>query len=196
MSAAERTQAGDAQQELAESVKILTDRIEALQADVRRLGGPGLPAGDAGWVDDDAEQADAGPPSYAWVGALEPRVRRRPAVPRLLLESLFLVGVAVGCGFAKLDAPVIAGVMAVSWALVALIEWTSARADARRNDIVVTFAGGEQAEPDPSWLVPPVERTLLDAGDATVITRLPPPLADDPPDDAGVEAPDDDLTQH
>jgi hypothetical protein len=200
MSAAEHTRP-EAENDLAKSLRELTDRIEALQADVRRLGGPSLPTGDAGWDDDrPALSADPVPSaapesSYAWVGALEPRVRRRPTVPRLLLESLFLVGVAVGCGLAKLDAAVIAAVMGGAWALVALIEWTSARADARRDDIVVTFATRPEAEPDPSWLVPPVERTLLDAGDvdATAVTRLPPP-----PDDGPEPAPehDDELTQH
>jgi hypothetical protein len=180
VSAAERTQHGDGGDALAESVRVLADRIEALQADVRRLGGPALPTGDPGWDDDAATEP---PASHAWVGALEPRVRRRPTVPRLLLESLFLIAVAVGCGLARLDAGVIVGVMALAWVLVGLIEWTSARADARRDDIIVTWTAPDQEPPDPSWLVPPVERTLLDAGsaeDATAVTRLPAA-----PDDAG-----------
>jgi hypothetical protein len=176
VSAAERPHSPAADGELAESVRVLTDRIEALQADVRRLGGSAaLPSTDPGW-DDRGSDVEAAAPSYAWVGALEPRIRRRPAVPRVLLESMFLIAVALGCALAELDGPVIAAVMAGAWVLVALIEWTSARADARRDDIVVTFAEPEQAPPDPSWLVPPVERTLHDAaagGDATQITRLP-----------------------
>jgi hypothetical protein len=182
VNAAERTQENGDPEALAESVRVLADRIEALQADVRRLGGPALPTGEPGWDDGAPGRAGPEPASHAWVGALAPRVRRRPAVPRLLLEILFLVAVAVGCGLGRLDAGVIVGVMALAWVLVGLIEWTSARADARRGDIVVTFATPEPAQPDPSWLVPPVERTLLDAGSSdeeTAVGRLPAAPEDD-----------------
>lgn len=198
MSAAERTQAGEAEHELAESVRLLTDRIEALQADVRRLGGPALPTGEVGWEDgSDGGDDYASSPSYSWVGALEPRVRRRPTVPRLALEGLFLVAVAVGCGLAELDALVIAAVMAGAWVLVALIEWASSVADARRDDIVVTFATRDEAPADPSWFVPPVEHTMLEPGapdDATVVARLPELRDDDEP--AGADEREDEQTQH
>jgi hypothetical protein len=105
-------------------------------------------------------------------------VRRRPAVPRLLLEVLFLIGVATAAAIAKLDAPVIAGVMAASWALVALIEWAASRA-ARTRDAIPSYAPAPPAEPraaDPAWFVPPVEHTLLEpAPDSpTAVTKLPP----------------------
>jgi len=105
-------------------------------------------------------------------------VRRRPAVPRLLLEVLFLVGVAAAAAIAELDAPVIAGVMAASWALVALIEWAASRAAVTRNAIP-TYAPAppvEQRAADPAWFIPPVEHTLLEpATDSpTAVTKLPP----------------------
>ena len=166
-----------AEAELTQVVRDLADRIEALQADVRRLGGPGLPSAEPGWSSED-EHRDAGP-SYAWLSSLGAPVRRRPGVPRVLLEVLFLAGVAAAAAFAELDAPVIAGVMAVAWAMVALIEWAASHAEHRRN-------AAPQFEPsvppellpaDPSWFVPPVEHTLLEpAADSptAVVARLPP----------------------
>jgi hypothetical protein len=183
VSATERTQPGlgpdrEAGAELATVVRDLADRIEALQADVRRLGGPGLPAAEPGW--DDQQDPPATNPSYAWVSSLGAPVRRRPGVPRLLLEVLFLAGVAIAAAVAKLDAAVIAAVMAAAWVLVALIEWAGSRAD-RRRDAVSSYAPAAAAPPaplpaDPSWFVPPVEHTLLEpASDSpTAITKLPP----------------------
>ena len=84
MSATEHTAPGrgpDADDELTTVVRDLSDRIEALQADVRRLGGPGLPASEPGWSSEDAAQP--APPSYAWVSSIGAPVRRRRTVPRL-----------------------------------------------------------------------------------------------------------------
>jgi hypothetical protein len=189
MSATEHTQHGElagapaegaASGELAATVRELTDRIEALQADVRRLGGPGLPSGEAGW--DGQEEQVVASPSYAWINSIPAPVRRRPSVPRLLLEILFLAAVAAAAAVAELDAPAIAAVMAGSWLLVALIEWAAARAELRSQEIP-TFAPRAPAEPlpaDPSWFVAPVEHTLVEpAGDSpTAVTRLPPPPDD------------------
>ena len=91
MTATEETAHGrEPDPDLADVIRELSDRIEALQADVRRLGGPGLPASDPGWNDEPDDPVTA--PSYAWVSAVSAPVRRRPTVPRLLLEVLFLVG--------------------------------------------------------------------------------------------------------
>jgi len=176
MSATERTQAGaEPEADVAESLRELIDRIEALQADVRRLGGPGLPSGQCGW--DDGPQA---PPAaaFSWVGAIEAPTRRRPAVPRLLLAALFLAGVATAAAVAKLDAPVIAGVMAGAWVLVALIEWAASRAERRRDERVLMPVPRppEPVPADPAWFVPPVERTMLEtpADSVTAVTKLPP----------------------
>ena len=160
---------------LADVVRELSDRIETLQADVRRLGGPGLPAPEPGWSDEPSDPETA--TSYAWVSAVSAPVRRRPAVPRLLLEVLFLIAVATAAAIAKLDGAAIAAVMTVAWALVALIEWAASRADRKRHAIP-TYAPAmpvEQAAADPSWFVPPVEHTLLEpAPDSpTTVTKLP-----------------------
>jgi len=179
MSATERTAHGqppEPEAELTLVVRDLADRIEALQADVRRLGGPGLPSAEPGWSDEDARPPAA--PSYAWVSSLGAPVQRRPGVPRLLLEVLFLAGVATAAALAELDAPVIAGVMAGAWALVAMIEWTGSRADRRRDAIplLAPLAPPQPLPADPSWFVPPVEHTLLEppADSPTAITKLPP----------------------
>jgi len=185
VSAGERTAHGEipapaadsaGQGELTAVVRELSDRIEALQADVRRLGGPGLPSSEPGWDGQDEQPASA--PSYAWVNSIPTPVRRRPSVPRLLLEILFLAGAATAAAIAKLDGPVIAGVMVAAWALVALIEWAAARAELRGR-AVPAFAPAAPAEPlpaDPSWFVAPVEQTLIEpAPDSeTALTRLPP----------------------
>jgi hypothetical protein len=177
MSATEHTAHGrEPDPELTGLVRELSDQVEALRADVRRLGGPGLPASEPGWDD---ERDDSSPtPSYAWVSSVGAPVRRRPAVPRLLLEVLFLIGVATAAAVAELDAPVIAGLMAGSWLLVALIEWAASRAD-RKRDVIPSYAGAPPVEPrsaDPAWFVPPVEHTLLEpAPDSpTAVTKLPP----------------------
>ena len=98
-------------------------------------------------------------------------------MPRLLLEVLFLAGVAAAAAVAELDAPVIAGVMAGSWVLVALIEWAASRAE-RRRDAIPHFEPLAPPEPlpaDPSWFVPPVEHTLLEpaADSPTAVTKPP-----------------------
>ena len=98
-------------------------------------------------------------------------------MPRVLLEVLFLAGVATAAAVAELDALVIAGVMAGAWVLVALIEWAASRADASRRSPSTRPAPPEPLPADPSWFVPPVEHTLLDSSaddPATAVTRLPP----------------------
>ena len=185
MSATERTAHGhepDAKIEpeigLAQVVRDLSDRIEALQADVRRLGGPGLPAAEPGW--DDGAAAPVSEPSYAWVSSVGAPVRHRPGVPRLLLELLFLAGAATAAALAGLDAPVIAAVMAGSWVLVALIEWAASRSG-RRADTIPVYTPAAPPEPlpaDPSWFVPPVEQTMIENAEPgespTLVARLPP----------------------
>jgi hypothetical protein len=48
---------------------------------------------------------------------------------RFLFEALFLVGLAVGLGFAGVRPVVLAGVMLLGWVLAALFEWTSVRGE-------------------------------------------------------------------
>lgn len=189
MTATEQTAHGrEPEAELTQVVLELSDRIEALQADVRRLGGPGLPTAEPGWSGEDALPPTS--PSYAWVSSLGAPVRRRPGVPRVLLEVLFLAGVAAAAAVAELDAPVIAGVMAGSWVLVALIEWSASRAERARNAIphFEPVAPPEPLPADPSWFTPPVEHTLVEpaADSPTAVTKLPPAPQDL---DATVERP-------
>jgi hypothetical protein len=151
----------------------LGDRVGALQEEVRRLGTTSaLPA---------AAADTPAPGSYAWVGSLDVPVRRRPQLPRLLLEALFLVAAAAAAAIADLDAVAIAGVMIGAWVLVGLIEWAASRADSRRELPIYAPAAAVPAGADPAWFSPPVEQTLLDAaaGDnVTEVTRLPPRLDD------------------
>jgi hypothetical protein len=48
---------------------------------------------------------------------------------RFLVEALFLVGLAVGLGFAHVRPVVLAGVMLGGWVLSALFEWTGVRSE-------------------------------------------------------------------
>ena len=116
---------------VADELRRLGDRIDTLQDDVRRLSGPTLPPAEPGWGDDRSARV-----SYAWLSSLESPARRRPAVPRLLLEALFLAVCATAAALADLDAVALAGVMVGAWVLVALIEWASSRADRRRDELL------------------------------------------------------------
>ena len=101
-------------------------------------------------------------------------------MPRLLLEVLFLIAVAVAAGVAELDGPAIAGVMTGAWVLVALIEWAASRADRRRAEVMLRPlpAPPQPLPADPTWYVPPVEHTMHDpvqaTGAVTVAGKLPP----------------------
>jgi hypothetical protein len=149
----------------------LEEQVTQLHEEVRRLD-PG-----AASVDDHVPPPTPG--SYAWVGALDPPVRRRPQVPRLLLEGLFLAAVAAAAAIADLDPAAIGGVMVGAWVLVALIEWAASRADRRPEQPVYVAAPGVPAAADPAWFSPPVEHTLLESADGdTAVTRLPPRLDD------------------
>jgi hypothetical protein len=116
------------------------------------------------------------------VRALDAPAARSPAVPRLLLEIVFLVCVAVGVAIAELEILEILGVMAGAWALVAIAEVVGAQAARRRAEAVYApLPGVVRGYPtDPSWFAPPVERTVLDAveeGDEPR-AKLPPPSED------------------
>lgn len=148
------------------AVHALSSQVRALQAELRtiRVQTRSLPTAGSeapGWDDDGAYRE-----APTWVRSLDGPGRRQPPVPRLLLEIVFLAGVAVACAIAKLDDAVIAGVMAAAWILVVLAEWTAARAERRRVETVyvpLQVSGGSIPQ-DPSWFAPPVERTSLDVG--------------------------------
>lgn len=152
----------------------LEEQVTALRGEVRRLGAVGaLPS----TPPSSAEPPPLTPAAYAWLGAVEPPVRRRPQVPRLLLEGLFLVAAATVAAVAELDAVAIAGVMVGAWVIVALIEWAASRAERRPEPGVYLPQAPMPPSADPAWFSPPVEHTLLDAGaddGVTEVTRLPP----------------------
>ena len=154
----------------------LEEQVTQLHDEVRRIGGvAALPVP----ADDHALQPAPG--SYAWVGALDSPVRRRPQVPRLLLEGLFLAAAAAAAAIADPDPVAIGGVMVGAWVLVALIEWAASRADRRQEQPVYVAAPGVPVAADPAWFSPPVEHTLLEGADGdgeTAGTRLQPRLDD------------------
>ena len=128
--------------------------------------------------------------SPEWIAAVPPPIARAFAVPRLALEALFLVVVALLAGLADLSAGLIVVVMAVAWALVALAEWAAAakRARWRLDEIPPALeselaAGGETGP----WDMPIVQATVVDPGpdpeSKTVVTKLPV----DPVESAAVE---------
>jgi hypothetical protein len=164
----------DAIRELSARVGGLQTDLDALRSESRRL--PGSGAVEPGWGGRSEGRRDG----LGWVRDLESPPSRRANVPWLTLEITFLVAVAVGAAVADLDWGTIVAVMAGAWALVALIEWTVARSERRRAEAVYAPLAvyGEGLAPDPSWFAPPIERTVLDAGEEDTGARLPPPSAD------------------
>ena len=157
--------------ETGDSLARLEGQVAALREDVQRLGSQApLPAA--------AADVPEPPAAYAWLGALDPPVRRRPQVPRLLLEALFLAAAATVAVVAELEPVAIAGVMVGAWVLVALIEWAASRAERRPEPVLYAPVPAPlPAAADPAWFSPPVEHTLLEveAGEnVTEVTRLPP----------------------
>lgn len=160
--------------DVATALEHLSEQVSALQAQVRALDRPSaLPS--------PAPEEVVPPGAHAWLDALETPVRRRPQLPRVVLEALFLAAAAAGAAIAELEAVAIAGVMVGAWILVALIEWAASRAE--REPPVPVYALQPESRPaDPAWFAPPVEHTLLDGstGDpVTAVTRLPPAPGED-----------------
>lgn len=155
---ADPTDVLDAVRELSAQVGSLQSELHALRSQT-----PSLPA-----VGTDSPGWEEGPGRARstpwWVRSLDSPAARRPPVPWLLLEIVFLAAVGVAAAVAELDAPVIVAVMAAAWALVALIEWTAARAARRQAEAAYAplAALGTSFSSDPSWFAPPVERTILD----------------------------------
>lgn len=145
--------------ELSTQVRSLREEVRSVRAQTRAL--PAV-TDTTGWQEADVRYRD----SLAWMSSLDGAARARPALPRLVLEIVFLAAVAVGCAIAKLDKSAIVGVMAGAWALVVLAEWTASRADRRRAAAVYLPLPEARGGPeDPAWFAPPVERTSLDVAD-------------------------------
>jgi hypothetical protein len=175
--------AADESSEVVGAIRDLSDRVGDLQTEVQSLRAQtrALPPGGgeaAGWDD----SRGAGPDMLTWVRAVDAPGARVPAVPRLLLEIVFLVAVAVAAAIAELEAIQIVGVMTAAWLLVALAELVAARAARRRAEMVYApLPGLTRGYPtDPSWFAPSVERPplgLTEVGEDTQ-PRLPPPSED------------------
>jgi hypothetical protein len=162
--------------EVSTALEHLSEQVSELRSQVRALDRPAaLPSAPA-------EEMAIPPGAHAWLGSLDAPVRRRPQLPRVLLEGLFLAAAAAAAAIAELDAVAIAGVMVGAWVLVALIEWAASRADREPPIPVYSTSLPESRPADPAWFAPPVEHTLLDGstGDPdTAVTRLPPMPAED-----------------
>lgn len=156
--------------DVAEVLSRLEEQVQALSREVRRMGA-------ASSLPPTGEELPPPPAAYAWLGALDVGPRRRPQLPRFLLEGLFLAAAATAAAIAELDAVAIGGVMLGAWVLVALIEWAASHADRRQDLAVMTSAPAPPPGADPAWYAPPVEQTILDARSddpVTAVTRLPP----------------------
>jgi hypothetical protein len=169
--------------EVLEAIRELSARVGGMQSELQTLRAQARvlpPSADeaAGWE----EARESSPDLLTWVRALDAPGARGPSVPRLFLEIVFLVCVAVGSAIAELELVEILAVMAGAWALVAVAEVVGARAARRRADAVYAPAPGVVPgyPTDPSWFTPPVERPELDVLEETGEPRakLPPPSED------------------
>jgi hypothetical protein len=168
------------QAEVLTAIRALSAQVGDLQAEVETLRAQArvLPPGERnapGW-----EEPRRPTPALTWVETIEAPSSRAAAVPRLLLEVIFLVAVAVGAAIAELEAVEIVALMAVAWALVAIAEFAGARADRRRAQAVYGPYPLAGYPSDASWFAPAVERTMLDLTqeESPPPARLPPPSDD------------------
>ncbi len=121
-------------------------------------------------------------PSPDWVASVPAPLIRPLAVPRLALEAIFLVLVALFAGLADLSTTSIVILMAAAWALVVLSEWAAVAKRARwRLESVaapVESRGEGASDSTGPWSMPVVQATVVEAPDDseshTVVTTLPP----------------------
>ena len=104
-----------------------------------------------------------------------PPLPRPVLVPRLILETAFLIAAAAVCALAELDAVWIVVVMAGAWAIVALSEWAAFAKQRRWRLDEVAPALPEVGSP--AWYVPPVQQTIVrgpdEAESRTIVSALP-----------------------
>jgi hypothetical protein len=121
-------------------------------------------------------------PSADWVSTVPPPLGRGLRVPRLAVEGLFLLLVAVLAGLADLRPAWIVLVMVVAWALVALAEWAAAakRSRWRLDEIAPAVVVPEPGAADSTgpWDMPVVETTAVDVPEPasesqTIVAKLP-----------------------
>ncbi|MEX0850585.1 MAG: hypothetical protein WD015_03690 [Gaiellaceae bacterium] len=158
--------------ELLGAVRALSVQVGGIQAELHSLRSQRRPlppsSADApGWEDATPARRE----SSTWMRSLDGPGPRAPAVPRVLLEVVFLIAVAVGAALANLQPVVIVVVMALAWLLVVVAEWTAAQAARRRAEAshapLAGVAGGIFVD-DPSWFAPPGEHTGLKSPEDTL----------------------------
>ncbi len=170
----------------------LRAELQALRAERRSDRSARRPAAH---VEEEDWPADASfAPSPDWVASVPPPLVRAFAVPRLLIEGVFLLAVALLAGLADLSPPWIVLVMTAAWALVALSEWSAAatRARWRLGDVAPSLgAAPQQEETTGPWNMPVVGATVIEPADGseshTVIATLPEPAEDEQPSANGAE---------
>src|SRR5829696_1684628 len=169
---------GDRVRELESVAAELRAELRSLRAE--RVAAFAAPEHDPDWPAEHGV-ADTGlGASPDWVGAAVPPPLQRPiAVPRLALEALFLLLVALFAGLADLAPEWIALVMAGAWVLVALVEWAAAarRSHWHLDDIPPPLEPEDVGETTGRWSAPVVEPTVVAQPDVsesrTVVTKLP-----------------------
>ena len=127
----------------------------------------------------DGPNANGAAPTPDWVSSVPAPLTRPIAIPRLVLEAIFLVLVALFAGLADLSTTAIAVVMAAAWALVVVAEWAAASRRARWHLEAVATPVADPADDNTGpWSMPVVEATVVEAPDDseshTVVTKLPP----------------------
>jgi hypothetical protein len=167
------------ERELLDAVRSLAAQVGSLQEEVHALrsGGGALPVvrdETHGWDERPVASSESPP----WVRTLDSPGTRRPDVPWLALELVFLVAVAVIAAVARLDVVAIVVVMAAAWALVAVAEWIASR-EAAKRELALLRSGLATAigRDDSAWFAPPPTARATDLGlaDEDTAARLPPP---------------------
>ncbi len=153
----------------------LQTELNALRAQVRPL--PEL-ADAPGWGDTASVTRESSP----WVRTLERPAPRGRAVPRLLIETAFIAGVALAAAIAELEPVVIVLLMTGAWLLVALAEWFATRVERHHAAVLAAplSGAGVYLGEDPSWFGPPAQPTARAAApvDEDTQTGLPAPSQD------------------
>jgi hypothetical protein len=152
----------------------------------------------------DGPNANGAAPAPDWVSSVPAPLTRPIAIPRLLLEAIFLVLVALFAGLADLSTTAIAVVMAAAWALVVVAEWAAAARRARWHLEAVATPVADPADDNTGpWSMPVVEATVVEAPDDseshTVVTKLPPEQAAEvatPEPETDDPAPDEPVLAH
>jgi hypothetical protein len=181
----------------ADRVRELEEVADELRAELRTLRAERAPATPVAAParpyprDDEHWPVDPEALSPDWVAAVPAPLVRPSALPRLVLEGVFLLLVALFAGLADLSVPWIVLVMVTAWALVVAGEWASAAKRGRwRLDEVAPAVAEGAAETTGPWDMPVVEATVVeeapDPESRTVVTRL--PSESDQPDRPEAEA--------